>query len=613
MARTLRWQIPFKSLNETSCEVLIYAEGWTGGVTTLTGAANPFVFDEDDSDSLIEPIRIKSGTLRVIEQNYNDLADLHPLTNTDHFVRVTYNSISVFTGYMMAQSFETKWEAGPRVLEFPVTSPLGIADGLRFDVPSQPSYITIAAALKQVATKLNASINHIIFPDYMLSETVEALSWEMNTLSICPFNDDYTPNPYDTTAIYKPKTLRYFIEALCNCFGLIVHDTPDNLVFSRFDYDGTYNRYVVSSMDAITPTFASLTTGATAQDLSGVSIKSADNMEKCVMPVSEVVISYDDDFFPTYKPDFTHAKAQYSGIGYAILTPSTDEITSDYLSTSQLPTPNSNTISMCAVGEYNMFGSMEEMFMFSFTSAPQNQQILKWKLYNVPKYFGYGSKFKVGVIFLDSTTHETTIVKGSTVGIIMKNGNYYRLSGGVWSYTSAQYIEYVETDDSGEATIELSQRMPDLTQPLEIILTVGSLIGSSLFAFKNLEISHTDLSFFTYTGRVHKNNYPIKVDNGSNEEASVSQSLTVARLSENCLIHGNSTYLSAIACDYDYMFKTQPKITISTGMITSNLPSLYLKKTTLGDPTKKRVVGYGCDIWNDIFTITAQGSETLNT
>ena len=43
MARGKRWTVPFVSLSGIECRVDIYDEGWTGEVTTLQGAASPFV------------------------------------------------------------------------------------------------------------------------------------------------------------------------------------------------------------------------------------------------------------------------------------------------------------------------------------------------------------------------------------------------------------------------------------------------------------------------------------------------------------------------------------------------------------------------------------------
>ena len=62
MARVKRWTVPFMSFNGTSCHVDIFDEDWTGSVTTLIGAANPFEYEEDNDEDLLNGVlRYRSG------------------------------------------------------------------------------------------------------------------------------------------------------------------------------------------------------------------------------------------------------------------------------------------------------------------------------------------------------------------------------------------------------------------------------------------------------------------------------------------------------------------------------------------------------------------------
>lgn len=613
MARGLKWTVPFKSLENRQCQVNIYVEGWTGSSTQLTAAANPFVFDEDDTDNLLDVIRVKTGYLRVIEMNYGDLAAMHPQTNTSHYVTVTYNGTTVFTGFLQAQSFETKWEPGPRVLEFPVMSPLGTLGGKYMPTPSAPSCITLAAALKNVADTMDSGITSIVFPDYMISTTVRTLSYRVNTLNYCPFNDDYSMVPSDTEPLYSPKTVSDFLEDICNCFGLIVHDMPGALVFTRFDYTRNYNQYTVSTMADASPTFSSVTSGATVQDLSSLSPKSDDNTESAVLPVSKLVINYDDDYFPDYELPFNHCKALYSGIGYAIMQPSTDEITSSYLRTNDLPTIGTAGVTVAAYGELDAFGSLDEMVLFTFpTTYGASTQVFKWKLYQVPKYFGYGSMLSFKMMVISTQDHKANKAgEGLKIGIIMKNGNYYRQANGTWAITSGQYISEVETGENGEINIEFTQAMPDFGTPLEVIICACDFRGSALYGIMDMKFIRKEISFFQYV-RTPKNSHTIESSNGSINTADITQNITTARLSEGMIMPPSSTSpvgYGDIICDYAYMLLTQHRFTLDTYVLPSVMH--YLKKTTIGNSVTKRIVGIGFDLWNDIVTLTAQGSSTL--
>ena len=75
MALGKRWSLTFKSLNNVECNVYIYDEGWTGAVTALIGADEPFFYQEDDDESLLTVLRYRTGYLRVVENSYNALLD----------------------------------------------------------------------------------------------------------------------------------------------------------------------------------------------------------------------------------------------------------------------------------------------------------------------------------------------------------------------------------------------------------------------------------------------------------------------------------------------------------------------------------------------------------
>ena len=75
MALGKRWSLTFKSLNNVECNVYIYDEGWTGAVTALIGADEPFFYQEDDDESLLTVLRYRTGYLRVVENSYNALQD----------------------------------------------------------------------------------------------------------------------------------------------------------------------------------------------------------------------------------------------------------------------------------------------------------------------------------------------------------------------------------------------------------------------------------------------------------------------------------------------------------------------------------------------------------
>ena len=128
-----RYTIPFQSRLGTQYMVYVMTQE-QGTMVTLTGAAEPFVTQEDESDNIFTPVRTQSGYLRVIDETGGTLlASLMPANNTEKMVLLysgTWNSgMTTFTptslkwcGFLCSQAFTQPWDGQKHVLEFPVKS-----------------------------------------------------------------------------------------------------------------------------------------------------------------------------------------------------------------------------------------------------------------------------------------------------------------------------------------------------------------------------------------------------------------------------------------------------------------------------------------------------------
>ena len=272
MARQIKWRLQFKSLNNTGCLVNIYEDGYTGssadttktgadvpfavetGVTELTGADVPFEYEEDDSSDLLEFIRIKTGYLRVVESEFGALNSLMPTSIQHHFVEAFYGSERVFTGFMQCQEFDSPWVAAPRVLEFPVVSPLGLLEAINFSVPDTHELVTLGTLMHEVMCGLNPSASstssspdsdysNVINPS--ITDACDPWDFVTNSTVFIPLNSEfehYDPNIVGvvTPEMWIPQSYKYLIEGICKCFGWIVHDTPSSIVFSKYDDTNSY-------------------------------------------------------------------------------------------------------------------------------------------------------------------------------------------------------------------------------------------------------------------------------------------------------------------------------------------------------------------------------------
>ena len=299
MARAIKYRLQFKSLNGTGCLVNVYVDGASSsadtsktgadvpfavenGVTALTGSANPLVFGETDSDNLLEVIRQKTGYLSVIEETAGELDDLHPTTSTDRYVEVFYGGQLVFFGYLQEQSFDTAMENGVREVSIPITSPIGVINGLYFDPIKSAGTTTIGDLLSEIFAALGYT--WYILPKNILQSNADPASLKIGNRIISPYNESYN---YGANDMFLPISYLDVIKGICNLFGCITHDGvylgSKAIFFTRFDYSGDYKAYDVwGETDEHTPTQVAL--------LSNYSMADDDAKISTILPLDELDI-----------------------------------------------------------------------------------------------------------------------------------------------------------------------------------------------------------------------------------------------------------------------------------------------------------------------------------
>lgn len=317
MARSVRWQCSFKSKDNISCVVQIYEEGWSGGITQLIPAPNPFYYEEDDSDDMTTLVRPRTGYLSVIEEHYGDLADLFTTSALQHYVTFHYNSVLDFTGYLQVQTFQNKVNPGPNVLEFPVVSVLGLLDSFNFAIPTDNALpatnIKIGALLKDIWNTMQASWSCVVAP--YESSSVFFAGHETSRLVCCPFNTDYDRSIYNTTDVFNPITFADFMEGLCASYGFMVYETPTELTFRLIGYGGQYayvNKGVIDAVDGnntwVNPI---VVPNGTSQYLISDKYEWTDNdaTVENIMPVHEMNFDFEGEFLGKTAFSFDRMKA----------------------------------------------------------------------------------------------------------------------------------------------------------------------------------------------------------------------------------------------------------------------------------------------------------------
>lgn len=637
-----RWTLPFVSLNGTECRVDIYKKNYTGSeVITLTGCAVPIEWSEDDDEDLLNVVRAKTGTLNVIEENYGDLQELYPSLSTDHYIEVYYGEtieydeddgsiISredklIFVGFMQAQTFENEWKSGPRELSFNIMSPLGLADGLMFNKPTTPSFKSLGTLLREVVDGMNANIGYIVFPDPDSGGSMK--TYCMFHMLLC--SNVVTPEdgPYKyqltTSDLFSQRSYREFIEGLCNCFGMMVHDHINKdgyvqLVFSRYDYTGKYSN--ISKYQLADGRYRNHITvdGNTENNLSNnTSISADDNVESLILPLNKIDITYNGGFFNSASLPFGHC-SRYAGGGSGLLgwsmaynIPINGELSSDKLISS--PTLNSNGrlsspgVVFAGVGQ----DSPQEMVLIQKGTGWETgvPVIFKWTLCDRPwQSFRISFNGKYG----NSITNLDNPGTAPTIHLFIKCGSRYYTNSG-WSTSQDAY-----TTSFGEHTISVSDIGTNgRGYPLEIYITTDLqyLNADYIYTIQDFKIENGLGEFFNY---VYGDNGSDKhIIDGAASEVSGSveclfsdQALTANLLSA---LGGNSSvgypenpYYSA----YRYLIVSQNRLQVR---VKGTVPDYaYILKTIyFNTGWRWRIIAIGFNPIDDEYTITMHRSSTI--
>lgn len=261
--RAIKWKIPFKTQTEVDCVINIYEEDWTGAVTIIAdtnpntpgyASEDPFSIEEDDDEDLLKVIRTKTAYIRLIEKEYGSLADLYPSNPKQHYVTFYREDVCLFTGYIQRDSYDNDWKAAPREIELTCLSPLALAQSLTFYGGNDfvPCYRTLGSLLKEVIVGLDSGISKVVMPDNHPEFPIYFLEASIASDLFIPAKDnivDHYTNNVPQIVVYDPKSYSDLLEALCNCYGMIVHDVPGMLVFSKFNYSGKYYEMDTSDID----------------------------------------------------------------------------------------------------------------------------------------------------------------------------------------------------------------------------------------------------------------------------------------------------------------------------------------------------------------------------
>jgi hypothetical protein len=129
MAYEIKYRITFKTLQDDTCKVDFYVDGYSGSITNLDPASNPFVLQEFNSDEdIYKPLRPQQATINFISQPNVSIDDF--LSNSDTYCYIAFEFLSstqyYWFGYLLQDDFQETWQDTNHIITLRATEGLGM-------------------------------------------------------------------------------------------------------------------------------------------------------------------------------------------------------------------------------------------------------------------------------------------------------------------------------------------------------------------------------------------------------------------------------------------------------------------------------------------------------
>ena len=264
----IHWRCRFKSIDDTLYSVNIYDATYTGTPVELTGAAVPFETQEDGDEDMLTPVRVSTGTLRLI--NVGSLDALIPMTPKARPVTLTHTengaTITDWQGYIQQAQFTQQWTATPYEIELPVVSALGILGGVQIVKDELPPRNRMSEYFASALAATSHTFDSIIFPAEigMTDEGPWDAFWRMAVQERNWFSYNSQNVLYPDEPRYDGASWLNIVSSIMEAFGYTLYERGRKLyIISRTTTN--YLEMAVTELQALADNDDPTTTTATAQ------------------------------------------------------------------------------------------------------------------------------------------------------------------------------------------------------------------------------------------------------------------------------------------------------------------------------------------------------------
>ena len=276
MAKAVKWQIPFTSVEGTQYRLDIYAEGYTGSPIQLLAGDTPFVSDEDSNGDYFTPMRIQTGSIQICTAKPDGgllkIEDILPANNIDHPIRLINlsNSNSIdWQGFLSCEAYSQSYIGIPTILTLPVMSVLEAMDSVFVSQNDMTEVLTLNKIIGKTLAHFDSTVGLTHFSYIYYSQTdfrIFNAGAEANEF----FTQEEIQQLHSTTYSVQGYSCKSIIERLCRFMGWVARERGTNLYLSRlgesqgwykdtpanlkddFGTNATSGGYVSSNISALT-------------------------------------------------------------------------------------------------------------------------------------------------------------------------------------------------------------------------------------------------------------------------------------------------------------------------------------------------------------------------
>lgn len=633
MAKSVRWRTAFKSVTDTLYTVEILDEGWTGAVTEFTPAADALTLDEGNDTDLLSVVRYTTGYVRVKATEDSGVEDIFPSAILDRPVRIVETAEgtahTIFYGYVQVQEFNRYGNYAstgnpPDEVEIPIVSPLGLMYDIDFDKVTTFTTYSLLQILKMAMGKLrpDEGYSYAYFPEMVTGITAVLSSMYLPSRVISPLSDD---NVHDTSLTvadcFTTESVGYYIEGLCRCFGLMVHETADSVLFTRVDSINSYKKYDIrynTISDISAPAVYSLSPANVPAD--GINITQ-------IAPLRKITCTYEGSADTSLSMSFQHCRRsqgtdnfdhKYVVTNYPVLTPQEWTVPS-YLYNSctilENPgTPDKKGVYMLAYGD----DSLEEMLLVCFRTAGTSGHT--WATddliakYTFNGYFGSNMHLDFtlkwgGNMRLDNSRES---VGNYWFYITIKNGNMY-LDPTTGQWTASQFKIQIPETHLFILDGRLSYTLPSLptdSTSIEVAFYERNLRDSAnfrLLAITGIQLSGEGMSAAAKYLNEGKNRSEYVLYGNGTDEADVTMAFNCGGMKNENMILPQVNFIQP---RYPYMFRRRRQVEVTfQGLFSEYASFLRYAQRVMWKGKVMRVISSSLSASDGLVTLDLQETQ----